>query len=254
MQSVDLRELVAYLDQYLDVSGGPDYPGAFNGLQVENSGSVQRIVACVDACLATIEVAVERGANLMIVHHGLYWGAGVTPLTDHRYRRVSRLLANDIAVYSAHLPLDAHPEVGNNVQLARGIGLAEFEPFGEYEGLAIGVRGELDVSRDELATRLVDFLGSDPFTIRAGPNRVRALGIITGGAAEHIAEASAAGLDTFVTGEGSHHNYFEAEELGLNVFFAGHYATETLGVKALAEHVAERFGCEWEFIDHPTGL
>jgi dinuclear metal center YbgI/SA1388 family protein len=252
--AVALTDLVTYLDGYLDLAGVPDYPDAWNGLQVENSGKVEKIAACTDACQATFEAAAARGADLLLVHHGLFWGKGVTPLTDRRYHRVRQLITADIALYSAHLPLDAHPEVGNNIELARGIGLAVEGGFGEYEGHATGFWGELQVSRGELSTRLEKLLESKPFLIPAGPEEVRRLGVVTGGGGGILSQAHDAGLDTFVTGEGPHHSYFDAQEWGLNVFFAGHYATETLGVKALARHLAEKFGLDWEFIDHPTGL
>ncbi len=254
MAGVALHELVAYLDEYLDIAGVPDYPGAANGLQVENSGTVTKIAACTDACQATIDAAAERGADLLLVHHGLFWGAGLQPLTDRAYRRVRALIAHDIALYSAHLPLDVHPEVGNNAELARALGLDVRGSFAEYEGRAIGLWGELTATRAELAARLESALGRAPFVIPAGPAEVRRVGVLTGGAGSEIAEARRAGLDTFITGEGAHHTYFDAEEWGMNVFYAGHYATETLGVKALARHLCERFDCDWLFIDHPTGL
>jgi putative NIF3 family GTP cyclohydrolase 1 type 2 len=144
--------------------------------------------------------------------------------------------------------------VGNNIQLARGLGLEVKGEFGEWEGHPIGFWGEVDVSRQELAARLQKLLGPEPLLIGGGPERVRRVGVVTGGASSLIAEARDAGLDTFITGEGPHYTYFDAEEWGLNVFYAGHYATETLGVKALARHIEERFGLDWEFIDHPTGL
>jgi len=248
-----LTDLVAYLDEYLQIAELPDAPGAANGLQVENSGTVRKLVACTDACQATIDAAAQRGADLMIVHHGLFW-AGLRPLTGRNYRRVRALLDGDIALYSAHIPLDAHPEVGNNIQLARGIGLDVRGEFGEWEGRSIGFWGEMDESRDEVAGRLESLLGPRPFLIRGGPERVRRVGVVTGGASELIAQARDADLDTFITGEGPHYTYFDAEEWGLNVFYAGHYATETLGVQALARHVEEKFGLAWEFVDHPTGL
>ncbi len=254
MAAVALTELVDYLNEYLDIANVPDYPGATNGLQVESSGSVSRIVACTDACQATIEAAIEHSAELMLVHHGLFWGEGPLPLIDRQYHRIRSLLLHDIAVYSAHLPLDAHPEVGNNVQLAHAIQLNVEGRFGDFEGHPIGVWGTLSIERDELALRLRESLGGEPFVISCGPQRVGRLGIVTGGAASLISQARDAGLDTFITGEGPHHSYFEAEEWGLNVFYAGHYATETLGVKALAQHVSEKFSLAWEFIDHPTGL
>jgi dinuclear metal center YbgI/SA1388 family protein len=252
--SVTLTDLVAYLDDYLDLAGVPDYPDAWNGLQMENSGTVRRIAACTDACQATIEAAAGLGADLLLVHHGLFWGSGVTPLTDRNYRRVRKLIAADLAVYSAHLPLDAHPEIGNNIELARGIELKVDGRFGEFEGNAIGFQGQLQVSRGELSARLAKLLGSEPSLIAAGPEEVRRVGVVTGGGAAVISQAHDAGLDAFVTGEGPHHSYFDAEEWGLNVWFAGHYATETLGVRALARHLADKFGLDWEFIDHPTGL
>lgn len=254
MSAVELSRLVAYLDAYLDIENVPDYPGALNGLQLENSGRVTKIAACTDACQATIEAAADAGADLMLVHHGLFWGDGLRPLTGRSYRRVRPLLAHDIAVYSAHLPLDAHPDVGNNAELARGIGLRVLDRFCRYEGFPIGFWGELSVSREEVARRLETLLGIEPFLIPGGPERVERVGVLTGGGGGFISEARDAGLDTLITGEGAHHTYFDAEEWGLNVFYAGHYATETLGVKALASHVSESFGCDWQFLDHPTGL
>jgi len=246
--------LVGYLDDYLDIRNIPDYPGAVNGLQVENSGAVSKIAACTDACQATIDMAADRRVDLMLVHHGLFWGEGLKPLTGRSYHRIHRLISADIAVYSAHLPLDAHPEVGNNAELARGIGLRVLDRFFRYEGVPIGVWGELTVSRDELAARIEALLGAAPFLIAGGPERVERVGVLTGGGGGHISEARDAGLDTLITGEGPHHSFFDAQEWGINVFYAGHYATETLGVKALARHVSETFGCGWEFLDHPTGL
>lgn len=254
MPEMPLAELVAYLDEYLKIEELPDSPGAENGLQVQNrAGTVKSVVACTDACQATIDAAAERGADLMIVHHGLFW-AGLRPLTGRNYRRVRALLDHDIALYSAHIPLDAHPEVGNNIQLARAIELEVQGEFGEWEGHPIGFHGTTDVTRAELAGRVEATLGVAPFVIPCGPERVRRVGVVTGGASSLISQARDAGLDTFITGEGPHYTYFDAEEWGLNVFYAGHYATETLGVKALAKHLEERFDLDWEFVDHPTGL
>jgi len=254
VSAVELSGLVAYLNAYLDIENVPDYPGALNGLQVENGGSVTKIAACTDACQATIDMAADSGADFMLVHHGLFWGEGLHPLTGRSYRRVRRLLAHDIAVYAAHLPLDAHPEVGNNAELARGIELRVLDRFARYEGFPVGIWGELSASRDEVSDRIDALLGRRPFLIPAGPERVERVGVLTGGGGGFISEARDVGLDTLITGEGPHHSFFDAEEWGLNVFYAGHYATETLGVKALGQHLAESFGCEWEFLDHPTGL
>ncbi len=254
MGALQLSEITTYLDDYLDIAQVPDYPDAWNGLQVENGGTVRKFAASTDACQATFASAAESGADLLLVHHGLFWGKGITPLTDRSYRRVRELITHDIALYSVHLPLDSHPEVGNNIQLARAVGLDLLDRFGEYEGYAIGYRGELEIGRAELAGRLEGLLGQPPFVIPAGPETVRRVGVVSGGAAALLSQAREAGLDTFITGEGPHHSFFDAQEWGVNVLYGGHYATETLGIKALGRHVAEKFGLEWQFIDHPTGL
>jgi len=250
---MDLTELVSYLDGYLRVAAVPDAPHAVNGLQVANRGTVSRVAVAVDLCEATVRLAAEQGADLLLVHHGLFWG-GLQPLTGRAYRRVASLIANDIALYSAHLPLDLHPEVGNNAVLARQLGVSLRGEFGEEYGVRIGVWGEIDVSRQALEGRLATLMGSAPRLMAFGPERVQRVGIVTGAAGSMIAQAAGAGLDTFVTGEGPHHTFFDAEELKVNVFYAGHYATETVGVEALAEHLHARFHLPWTFLDHPTGL
>src|SRR5207302_3994748 len=192
------------------------------GLHVANRGEVTRVGAAVDLCEATIQLAVEREVNLLLVHHGLFWG-GLRPLVGPQLRRVALLLQHDVAVYSAHLPLDLHPEVGNNTVLARALGIACQGPFGESRGIQIGIWGELAVSRDELRERISRALGSPPKLMGFGPATTRRIGVVTGAAGTMIAQAAAAGLDTFITGEGLHHAYFDAEELGLTVLFGGHY-------------------------------
>ncbi len=248
-----LDDLVTYLDEYLRIDEVEDYDTALNGLQVENSGEVRNIAVAVDACQAVIDLAAERGADMLIVHHGLFW-AGLEPVTDRSYRRLSALIRHDMAVYAAHLPLDRHPQVGNNPVLAGLLGMEVRGWWGEWRGSPIGVWGELDITRDALAERMTGVLGEAPMLVAGGPERVRRVGILTGAGGGMIAEAQAAGLDTLVTGEGAHHTYFDAEELCLNVYYGGHYLTETVGVKALAEHIAERFQLPWSFIDHPTGM
>lgn len=250
----DLHEMVEYLDGYLRVAEIQDYPGALNGLQVENRASVERVSGATDACQATIEAAAEAGSQLLLVHHGLYWGES-RPAVGPAYRRLRALFESDVALYSAHLPLDVHPEVGNNVLLARALGLEVEGRFGERgEVSGLGVWAAADMSRPELLDRVRSVCGVEPISIEGGPAHVRRIGIVTGGAGFMIRQACESGLDTFLTGEGSHHTYHEAVELGLNVIYAGHYATETLGVRALVEHVAVRFGLEWDFLEHPTGL
>jgi dinuclear metal center YbgI/SA1388 family protein len=250
---MQLAQVVDYLDGILRVRDIPDAPDALNGLQVANGGEVSRVAAAVDVCEAAINLAAEQGANLLIVHHGLFWG-GPRALTGPQLRRVAGLLQHDIALYSAHLPLDLHPEIGNNPLLARALGLEVRGGFGETRGVAIGVWGELALSREELQERLTGALGTPPRVMPFGPDPTRRVGIVTGAAGSMIGQAAAAGLDTFITGEGTHHAYFDAEELGLNVFFCGHYATETGGVKALAQRLEGKFGLPWAFLDHPTGL
>ena len=255
MKSAPLDEMTAFLDDYLDVASVADWSNALNGLQVENGGTVGRIVAAVDASQATIDGAVAGGqpAPLVLVHHGLFWD-GHIPVTGRRYRRIAALLSHDMALYSAHLPLDLHPEVGNNVELARVLEIPVGGWFGEHRGRPIGVWGDAERDRDEVVARLNQALDTDARLIAGGPPRSRRIGIISGGAGDMIAAAARIGCDTFVTGEGAHHTFFDARELGVNVIYAGHYATEKLGVQALARVVSERFGVPWEFHDHPTGL
>lgn len=255
-----LGAVVEYLDQYLRIAEIPDEPGAVNGLQVENRGQVGLVVAAVDASQATIDGVIARASELarpplLLVHHGLFWD-GNRPVTDRRYRRLAALLGHDVAVYSAHIPLDVHPEVGNNAVLARELDLTDVEWFDSYKGIAMGCQGAAPagLTRDELVGRLDRLLGTRCRLIPGGPARVERIGVITGGAGSRTGAARDAGIDTFVTGEGPHHTFFDAMELGVNLIYAGHYATEQVGVKALARHLAPRFGLSWEFHDHPTGM
>ena len=251
--TVQLAEIVPYLDRYLRISEVPDDPRAINGLQLENLGSVKRIAAAVDACQATIDLAAAAGADFLLVHHGLFW-SGLEPVRGIHGRRIRALVERNIALYSAHLPLDCHPEVGNNHVLARRLGVANLQPFGLSDGVFIGVAGELAVRRDELLARIQTVLGATPRLIPTGPAQIRRVGIITGAGSSELASAARVGLDTFITGEGPHHTYLQAEELGINLIYAGHYATETIGVQVLAAHLSERFRIPWQFLDHPTGM
>jgi dinuclear metal center YbgI/SA1388 family protein len=253
---VTLAHLTEYLDRYLKIEEIPDESNALNGLQVGNSGTVNRIVAAVDTSQATIDGVVEQsptGSPLLLVHHGLFWD-GHIPLTGRRLKRVHRLLAGDVALYSAHMPLDVHPEVGNNVELARVVGLTVNGWFGDLHGIPIGVQGSLRMSRDALVERLNDQLNTHATVLPGGPSEVSRVGIISGGAGSMIAAARDAGLDTYITGEGPHYTYFDAMEWGLNVIYAGHYATEQLGVQALAHKLGAEFDLPWSFHHHPTGL
>jgi dinuclear metal center YbgI/SA1388 family protein len=250
---VKLDALVHYLDEYLHITSITDYDGALNGLQVEGTRPIRRIAAAVDAAQATVERAIAGGADLLLVHHGLFWD-GNRPLTGRRYRRIKPLLEAGVAVYSAHLPLDSHPDVGNNAVLLRELGAEPRGTFGEHKGMPLGVWGEVDLRREALCARLDEVLGTRVKMVPGGPEQVRRVGVITGGAASKIQDAVAAGLEAFVTGEGAHHNFFDAEEGGINLYLGGHYATEVWGVRALAEHLRGQFGIDWFFIDHPTGL
>jgi dinuclear metal center YbgI/SA1388 family protein len=249
----NLSDVTTYIHGYLRINEVKDHPNACNGLQVENSGSITRIGSAVDACEAVIKMASERRIDFLLVHHGLFW-TGVQPVTGAFYRKLKVALDKDMAVYSAHLPLDVHPEVGNNVLLAQALGLNALEPFFFDDGQFIGARANCVTSRDELVLRLEKSTGAPVHICAGGPEEIRNIGVVTGGAGEGVARAAREGVDTFVTGEGPHWSYTAAEELGINVLYAGHYATEVLGVRALAAHLAERFGLGWEFIDHPTGL
>lgn len=250
-----LSSVVSYTDKFLRHPGFPDYSGAWNGLQLENSGHVGKIGAAVDACETVIAEAVGRGISLLLVHHGLMWEQHSFAFTGARFRKLKIAMNGDLAIYSSHLPLDAHPVVGNAAQLAKAIGLRKIEPFFPHKGEAIGVRGELSISRDDLVERVGKSTRGERITVCAGgPAKVKKIGIVTGGAGSEVAEAARSGVDTFITGEGPHWSYTAAEELALNVLYAGHYATETFGVRALADHLAKKFKVGWEFIDHPTGL
>ncbi len=248
-----LNEVATYLNGLLSIPDFPDFPNAMNGLQVENSGSLSRIGAAVDACEPVIKEAAAAGVDLLIVHHGLFWG-GLTPLTGASYRKTRMLIEADMAVYSAHLPLDAHPRLGNNALLAAALGLSDGEPFFSATDRTIGWKFEAEISREVLRSLLEKALGGPVHLAPGGPVLARKIGVVTGGAGGDIARAAAEGVDTLITGEGPHWSFTAAEELGINLFYGGHYATETFGVKALAAELSERFALPWQFLDHPTGL
>lgn len=253
MPKASLAAIVKHCDTLLRTDAIGDYDGAVNGLQVENSGSVTRIAATVDASLATVKLASAAKADLLLVHHGLFWSL-THPWTGRKYELLRALIENNLAVYSSHLPLDAHPKLGNNAQLAAALGFKKLQPFFPSHGQPIGLQTVANLSRDELAVRLARATGAKPRLLPGGPKICCRIGIVTGGAGGDLKTAAAAGVDTFITGEGPHWTYALAEELGLNVFYGGHYATETFGVKALAAHLSQKFRVPWTFLDHPTGL
>jgi dinuclear metal center YbgI/SA1388 family protein len=253
MPETSLADIAAYCDRNLRTAEIGDYDGAANGLQVENSGAVTRIATAVDASLATVKLAVAVKADLLIVHHGLFWSPR-QPWTGKNYELLRLLVDNNLAVYSSHLPLDAHPRLGNNARLCATLGLKNLKPFFASHGQAIGFKSRTKISRADLAARLEKAAGAKPGIIPGGKNICENIGVVTGGAGTELKQAAAEGVDTFITGEGPHWTYALAEELGLNVFYGGHYATETFGVKALAAELSRKFKLPWEFLDHPTGL
>ena len=248
-----LAQIVSYADEHLCIREIEDWPNALNGLQVENSGALTKIGAAVDASLRTIGTAIERGVNFLIVHHGLFW-PGLQPISGGRRHLFEQIFQSNLALYSAHLPLDVHSVLGNNAQLADSLGLEDTEPFFEAKGQPIGLRIAAEISRDDLARKLEQSLGGPVRMFATGPAQTKSIGLITGGAGSEIYAVSREGIDTFVTGEAPHWAAVAAEELGINLLLGGHYATETFGVKALAAHLSERFNLPWEFIDSPTGL
>ena len=250
---VAIEELIAHLDALLD-------PGAFddlgpNGLQVPGRAEVRRVVTGVTAQRALSERAVEADADLVLVHHGLFWSfqpIGLTPMLAERLRP---LFKHDIALAGYHLPLDAHPEVGNNAILAERLGCERHEPFGTYRGVSIGRAGTFPgdgIPAADLFERVREITARVPTVFNGGPERVRRIGIVSGGGADMLPEAVALGLDAFLTGEPREHVMADAREAGIHVIAAGHYATETFGVRALGDWLAQRFGIEHVWVDIPN--
>jgi dinuclear metal center YbgI/SA1388 family protein len=253
MPNASLSEIVRYCDRTLRTAEITDYDGAVDGLQVENNGRVSRIAATVDATLATVKLAVATKADLLIVHHGLFWSP-THPWTGKRRELLRLLLENNLAVYSSHLPLDAHPRLGNNAQICAALGLKNLKLFLPCKGQPIGFKTTINISRNELIQRLKRAVGHAPTVLPGGPTICKRIGVCSGGAGNNLKEAAAEGVDTFITGEGSHWTHGAAEDLGINVLYGGHYATETFGVKALAADLSRRYKIPWSFLDHPTGL
>lgn len=248
-----LSDMTRYVDEYLRTGEISDYANALNGLQLQNAGHVARIVAAVDAVEPVIDRAARVPSSLLIVHHGLFW-PGLKAFTGALYRKTRRAIEGDLAIYSSHLPLDLHPEVGNSIGLFRALGLEAPEPFFLDRGHHLGLRARCSIAREELIQRVRQAVDG-PVQIRlAGPETVTAIGVVTGGAGADIYKAASEGIDTFITGEGPHWSFTAADELCLNAIYGGHYATETFGVKALAAHLSAKFSLPWEWIDHPTGL
>lgn len=239
--------LVAWLNQYLQTPAFPD--ASLNGLQVEGSETIYKIGAAVDAAQQTFESAKQAGVDFLIVHHGLFWGKPFA-IVGYQKQRLETLFAGNINLYCSHLPLDAHPEVGNNAVLAQGLGLQNLEPF------EVGCIGELAEARTVQAVneRIQHLTGTSSLLHAHGPQQVRRIGIVSGGGAKLLGAAKARGADLFITGEPEQPAFHEGLELGLNVIYAGHYASETFGARALAVKIEQVFGLPWVFLDHPTGI
>jgi dinuclear metal center YbgI/SA1388 family protein len=253
MKHVSLKALVGHCDRLLRTREFADWEGAVNGLQVENGGFATRIAAAVDARAATLRMAIAAKADLLLVHHGLFWAPG-HPWTGKRYELLRLLLDHNVAVYSSHLPLDAHPRLGNNACLCAALGFSRLRPFFFAKGRFIGFKARTRIDRAELALRLGSTVGRPPVVLPGGPRVCRVIGVVSGAAGAELRRAAEEGVDTFITGEGPHWTHALADDLGVNVLYGGHYATETFGVKALAEHVSKRFKVPWTFLDCPTGL
>jgi len=249
-----LREIIAHLDELLEAPGFPDYGP--NGLQVPGPDEVNVVVTGVSAHLDLFERAAAAGAQLVIAHHGLFWDFHPRSLSPTMKERLRVLFDNEIALAGYHLPLDAHSEVGNNALICAALGLERGEPFGEHGGRSVGFvgRSAAGLPFDELKRRCSEVFGQEPFAWDSGPETVRSVGIVSGAAASSFGEAIALGLDAFLTGEPAEHVMADAQESGTHFVAAGHYATETFGVRRLGELVAERFGVEHTFIDAPNPI
>ena len=254
----DLGSLVHYLDSELRIAEIPDYDAALNGLQLANSGQVSRIAAAVDFSGAAVSAAIREHAQLLLVHHGMFWHT--ERLVGTAYTRLRDAIRGDIAVYSAHLPLDVHASIGNNALLARELGLKVAGGFGRFKTIDVGVRGQADIATRALVDRLSDFVKPYATTVVSTPfessRKTQAWAIVTGAGAstDSLEEARQLGIDTLIVGEGPHHTAVRAMDDGVVVIYAGHYATETLGVRALAERAASKCGVSWTFLNIPTGL
>ncbi len=244
-----LQAIVSFLDRELNLQAFND--SSHNGLQVENSGRISRVAVGVDASLAFFEEAARRRAQLVICHHGLSWGDSLKRISGIHYRRLKFLLDHDLALYACHLPLDAHPRLGNNAQIARAVGLRGLKPFGMYHGSPIGFRGRLPAAMPyaALKAKVRRIMGNTADTMDFGPRRVRTVAVVSGAAAELIDEVGRNGIDVFLSGEPSLAAYHLAREYKVNAIFSGHYATETFGVRALARRLASRFSLKTGFIN-----
>ena len=248
-----LSDIVTYTDEFLRIREIGDWDNALNGLQIENSGRVTRVGAAVDISTRVLSEAAKRSVDLLVVHHGLFW-PGLQPVRNALRRQLQIAFQNDISLYSAHLPLDIHPKVGNNAQLVAALRLKSAQPFLEEKGQPVGLKVRGSIPRSDLIRKLRKALNGPVKVFDFGPKKTRVIGIVTGGAGSEIYRVAQENIDTFITGEAPHWAAVAAEELGVNLLLGGHYATEVFGVKALAAHLSQRFKVPWEFVHCPTGL
>jgi dinuclear metal center YbgI/SA1388 family protein len=247
--------MLGYLDELLAPGAFSDYGP--NGLQVPGPDEIQTVVSGVSASAELFRRAAELGADLVLVHHGIFWSGAPLELSVAAKRRLQLLFDHDMALAAYHLPLDAHPEVGNNALLAAGLGCVSHEPFALHRGTAIGVAGRFDgdgVTAHELVSRVRELTAREPLAFLDGPERVRTIGIVSGAGSNHLADAIAAGHDAFLTGEPSERVMIQAREEQIHFLAAGHYATETFGVRRLGELLAERFAIRHVFVDVPNPI
>lgn len=244
-----LSAVVGYLDRELKIDGFED--SSNNGLQVENTGTVTRVCCGVDASMEFFELARDRGADFLVCHHGISWNDSLKRITGINYRRMSFLMENDMALYACHLPLDAHPVHGNNAQICRALGLKSLTGFGTYRGQVIGFAGRLSkpMSYEKFKKRVREVVNKDLQTMDFGKKTVQSVAVVSGGAAQEIVEAGMKGMDVYLSGEPALSAYSQAQEYGINAIFAGHYATEVFGVKAVAALLSKKFGLKTKFVD-----
>lgn len=257
---VPLDRIVTWLDEIFQTRTTPDYPGALNGLQLANRGKVRKVAAAVDFSTRSVQAAIGEGADLLLVHHGMFW-SGARPIIGRRYSRLVDLIHADVAVYSSHLPLDRHPQLGNNVLLAKTLGLEPSGVFAQFKNIFVGLQGISEVPTRLLVDRARTFsrsYGGDTIaTLIGGDDRItRRWAICTGAGAstETLDEAARDGIDTLIVGEGPHWTAVDAADRELTVIYVGHYASETLGIYALAAEVSKQFDVTWTKISAPTGL
>ncbi len=250
--SVELSSVVQFLNDILSVEKVPDASGAQNGLQLENNGQVTRVAVAVDGSEQTIRAALDMGADLLILHHGIFWQKMI-PVTGISYRKLKMAMDGNLAIYSAHLPLDIHPVHGNNALLAKACGITPGTQGVDYHGVSLGNHGVFNGTCAELKALLEKELGVpvDAYWASSADAPAGDVFICSGGAGEEVCQVAALGCNTYVTGEGSHWTIPMAAELGINLIFGGHYHTETCGVKALGALLKETYGLDYAFIEMP---